>query len=538
MMKKLQIVLAASACAVGLLGASQAMGATINIPAGQVVNLNWTTGNEYILQGFCYVLPPDVLNIQPGVVVKGVPGASTNDFGVLFICNGAQINAVGTAAQPIIFTAQADNVNDPADIPFAGTAPASPAGRGLWGGLVILGDAQINSALDNVGQAAVPKYEIYEGLPDTVINGVNVHRFGGADDLDDSGTLRYVSIRHGGKFLLLNKEINGLSLGAVGSGTEIDFVEVYAFADDGIELWGGTVNTKHLVLAHNDDDSFDADAGWRGHNQFLFAIQYKDKRDDIGELNGQLTERAGLPATAPFSEYQIRNATFIGPGNGSGGVNNDVHNVRVYNRCRWYNSIFLETSNGRLRINTDSPGAPCPLSAAPFALTGVEYHGNLWFNTTATDFGAGGTFFAAPWDNQVIDPELVGISWIPDYGLDPTLAAGSPALGGVVVPPVVPFYAITTYKGAFGANDHWMDGWTYLWERGFLDISFNTVYAPATDTTTVSCRSVVGVNYQFQSSTDGVVWVDVGPLTAGTGGTISINVVPTPAGAIYRVRRG
>jgi len=555
--------------AAGLFGVIQASAATINVPAGRIIapNLTMTTGNEYILQGFCYVLPPDVLTIQPGAVVKGIPGSTTVgalDYGCLFICRGAQINANGTRNQPIIFTSSLDNVNDPTDMPMYGTrATGVPTtiepniGRGYWGGVVILGNAVINSAIDAAGHAAVPKYEVYEGLldgPDTdpvggtdgIISGVNVHRFGGNNDADNSGTLRYVSIRHGGRNLAANKELNGLSMGGVGSGTTLEFIEVYGFADDGYEWWGGTVNAKFLVSAFNDDDGFDTDEGFRGKVQFGFNITAKDKRDDLSEQNGQVNERAAAGELTPVTEYQFRNMTLIGPGEGSGGSGNAVMNIRVFNRCRWYNSIFSHSSNNRLSINVDSyPVAPSTISATPFALTGVELHGNIWWKTTSTDLGPAtpanhspGTFFAAPWINDIVNPLLNGISYIPDYGLDPTPATGSPALGGVVTPPADAFYTVTTYKGAFGANDYWMDGWTYLWERGFLDISLNSTYTPATDTTTVSCRSVTGVTYQFQSSNDGVTWSNTGAPIAGTGGTISTTINPTPTKLIFRVKRG
>ncbi len=549
------------ALASGLLGAYQASAATINVPAGRIIapNLTMTTGNEYILQGFCYVLSPDVLTIQPGVVVKGVPGSGVVgalDYGCLFICRGAQISAIGTRNQPIIFTSSLDNVNDPADMPAYGTKGVGipitiepNVGRGYWGGVVIFGNAQINSAIDAAGHAAVPKYEVYEGLldgPDTdpvqgtdgIISGQFVHRFGGANDADNSGTLQYVSIRHGGRNLAANKELNGLSLGGVGSGTTIDHVEAYGFADDAFEWWGGTVNAKFLVSAFNDDDGFDTDEGYRGKLQYGFHISAKDKRDDLSEQNGMVNERAGEPDTAPFTAYQFRNMTLIGPGNGSGGSGNAVMNLRVYNRARWYNSIFGYTSNNRLSINLDSPGAPCPISAAPFALTGVELHGNIWHKVTAADLGGAHPFFAAPWINDLVDPKLTGVSYLPDYGLDPRPAAGSPALGGVVVPPADAFYDVTTYRGAFGAADYWMDGWTYLWERGFLDIDLDSIYTPGTDTTTVSCRSVVGVTYQFQSSSDGATWTDFGAPMAGTGGTISASVSPSPDKLIFRVKRG
>ncbi len=134
-----------------------------------------------------------------------------------------------------------------------------------------MGKATINTASDVTGNAASPKYDVFEGLPDAQVGGQFVHRYGGNDDTHSSGTLRYVSIRHAGVVFQPNKELNGLSLCGVGRGTLIEYVETYATADDGFEFFGGNVNTKYLVSAFNDDDAFDTDQGYRGKNQFWFS---------------------------------------------------------------------------------------------------------------------------------------------------------------------------------------------------------------------------------------------------------------------------
>ncbi len=233
--------------------------------------------------------------------------------------------------------------------------------RGLWGGLVILGNARINKAVNAAGDAATPKYEVYEGLEDIEINGQNVHRFGGTDDDDNSGVLRYVSIRHGGQKLSPDKEINGLSLGGVGRGTTIEYVEAVSFADDGFEFFGGTVNTKYLVSAFNDDDAFDTDMGWSGKNQFWFAIQSNDRRDNGSEQNGEPNERndgTGVPAAT----YEIYNATLVGAGSAGGGTaNNHAMLFRRYNQAGWYNSDL----HGLQRRNRWNGGGPRHDGAAP-----------------------------------------------------------------------------------------------------------------------------------------------------------------------------
>jgi len=250
---------------IALLAAMTARAATTNNVSGYLTGTNnWYRTNIYMLNGMVFVRSNGVLNIEAGTVIKGhnIAADSTN-ISALVICRGAKIFAEGNAKHPIIFTAEADDTSFPDDMPIWG-----PTARGLWGGVVILGKCVINSAADSAGNAATPRYEVYEGLPDVVVGGEGLLRFGGNDDNDNSGIFRYVSIRHGGAALFPNKEINGLSLGAVGRGTTIEFVESFCAADDGFEFFGGTVNTKYLVSSFNDDDAFDVDMGYRGTNQF------------------------------------------------------------------------------------------------------------------------------------------------------------------------------------------------------------------------------------------------------------------------------
>jgi hypothetical protein len=203
-------------------------------------------------------------------VVQGTAGSGTgtsavNDFGCLFVCRGGKINANGTATSPIIMTAEFDDVHDSGDLPFPS--------RGLWGGIVIFGNARASTIL-----LGLPTMYHMKSMKDclslVVTNAVNgqvdyLHRFGGSDDNDNSGVYRYVSVRHGGKKLTTDKEINGWSLGAVGRGTTMEYLEAYCTADDGFEFFGGSVNTKYLVSAFNDDDGFDTDMGYNGNNRVL-----------------------------------------------------------------------------------------------------------------------------------------------------------------------------------------------------------------------------------------------------------------------------
>jgi len=370
-------------------------------------NHKWVASNTYILTGFTYVMSNAVLDIEAGTVIQGTAGSGTsssaaNDFGCLFVCRGGKVNANGSVDKPIIMTATVDDVSDSGDLPFPS--------RGLWGGLVVFGNARLNNAgwtTNNVN------YEIYEGLPDLcVTNTANgqldfIHRFGGSDDSDNSGVYRYVSVRHGGKKLTTDKEINGWSLGAVGRGTTMEYLEAYCTADDGFEFFGGCVNTKYLVSAFNDDDGFDTDMGYNGSNQFWFGIQEPTAKDNGSEQNGQpQPPDVKVPGALPLANYTIRNATLIGAGTNT--TANDALRFRVENKARWYNSIFTDFGGVRVRIDDDGVSTP-------------DLKNNIfWGYKTGTTEDYGGTYVSSN-SNPTIDPMIVSISRTQDNKLDPTL---------------------------------------------------------------------------------------------------------------------
>jgi hypothetical protein len=212
MIKQTKLGMRAALAGALALASLSASAATIEVntplPAGDVT---WTRDNTYILNGLVHALSGTRLFIEAGTVIKGRDtGTEPLARGGLVITRGAQIFAEGTPTQPIIMTAEADTLNGNLDI----------YDRGLWGGLVVLGRTTLNGAALAAGNTLPNEeghiYDVYEGLPDHVINGERVHRFGGTDDEDNSGVIRYVSIRHGGARIEQNKEINGLTMGAVG----------------------------------------------------------------------------------------------------------------------------------------------------------------------------------------------------------------------------------------------------------------------------------------------------------------------------------
>lgn len=246
--------------------------------------IRWVKDTTYILSGFVFVNNGQVLDIQEGTIIQGVPGTGANSS-ALIIATGGKILAEGTASEPIIFTYQGDQGNSAADL------------RGQWGGLIVLGKASLNSS---PGQTAI------EGIPTNEARGL----YGGSENADNSGVLRYVSLRHGGTNIGADNEINGLTLGGVGSGTTIEYVEVIGNDDDGIEWFGGTVNGKYLISAYCQDDAIDYDEGYRGLNQYIIVHQdpTPGSADRGGEHDGGTDPETAMPYATPI----FYNVTMVG----------------------------------------------------------------------------------------------------------------------------------------------------------------------------------------------------------------------------------
>ncbi len=219
---------------------------TISVTQNISANTTWETGKIYVLEGRIAVLDGVTLTIEPGVIVKGREGTGSNATALL-VARGGKLIADGNASSPIIFTTVADQIL-PGEIASPNLDSTVP---GLWGGLLVLGKAPISAATDEMQ---------IEGIPVSDLNG----RYGGTNPLDNSGIIRYISIRHGGANIGEGNEINGLTLGGVGSGTVIENIEVIANDDDGIEWFGGTVNVNNVLIWNPYDDGVDTDQSWAG----------------------------------------------------------------------------------------------------------------------------------------------------------------------------------------------------------------------------------------------------------------------------------
>jgi hypothetical protein len=236
-----------------------------NVTSNISENTTWETGNVYILGGRIAVLDGVTLTIEPGVIVKGEAGTGPNAT-ALVVARGATLIAEGTPTQPIIFTSVADEI-EPGDI---ASPNLDPTLNGLWGGVIILGKAPISADAASVQ---------IEGIPASDQNGL----YGGSDASDNSGSIKYISIRHGGANIGEGNEINGLTLGGVGSGTTIENVEIVSNQDDGIEWFGGAVSVSNVVVWNTGDDAIDTDQAWSGTLD-NFAIL--NPGDECFELDG------------------------------------------------------------------------------------------------------------------------------------------------------------------------------------------------------------------------------------------------------------
>ena len=432
-------------------------GNTVQVEADIEEDTTWTRDNEYVLTDIIYVKNNATLTIEAGTTVKGEPkSAGAFDPGTLVITQGSKIEAVGTAEAPIIFTSTEDD------------GSLTEADSGLWGGVILLGKATINRPAGT---------EYIEGLPTS-----DLGIYGGTDDADNSGTLKYVSIRHGGAAIASDNEINGLTMGGVGSATTIEYVEVFANADDGFEWFGGTVNSKYLVGAFNNDDTFDWDEGFTGKGQFWFAIQ-AEGADRGAEMDGG---PSSAPDAQPYSTPVIYNATFIGAGADGG---SQVMKFRENTGGIYANSIFTGFEKG---VDVDTGGkdgatiASGQDSEARFTAGDLALKANIYHDIAgASDIagivaigdsdGANADFksnFIAGLDtnnNTFEDPQLGGISRDIDGGLDPRPASDGPAYTGTLVdlPADTAFFKTVTHKGAFGWRN-WAASWSKLGTSGAL----------------------------------------------------------------------
>ena len=260
---------------------------TVPVTGQLAQNTTWTANNIYQLNQKVVVPSGVTLTIEPGTIIKGSAGTGSL-ASALIVARGATINAQGTANQPIIFTSTSDNI----EVGQTAGTNLDQNDRGLWGGLIILGNAPCSFSGDIV-EAQI------EGIPADDTFGL----YGGTDAEDNSGVLSYISIRHGGALIGEGNEINGLTLGGVGNGTVITNIEIVGNVDDGIEFFGGTVNASNLLVWAQGDDALDIDQAYSGTIDNAVVV--------LGDISDHAFEIDG-PEGSGSGAFTLRNATIIG----------------------------------------------------------------------------------------------------------------------------------------------------------------------------------------------------------------------------------
>ncbi len=301
---------------------------TVNVSGVITANTTWTSNNVYLLIGQVYVDSLVTLTIEPGTVIRG---DATFIISSLIIERGATIIANGTPCKPIVFTS---------------SRAAGSRVRGDWGGLTILGRGLTNQGTE------VPIEGIGASEPRA--------RFGGTNNADNSGSLKYIRIEYAGFAISPGVELNSLTFGGVGSGTTVDYVQTSFGNDDAFEWFGGAVNCKHLVAYRTLDDDFDTDFGFSGTIQFGIGIKDPTVADDPAISTSEGFE-SDNNATAPFTPTPKTSASFynitqIGAfrcGSNAGGITQPSANgfrrgvrLRRNTELKIFNSIFMNNWRG------------------------------------------------------------------------------------------------------------------------------------------------------------------------------------------------
>lgn len=357
-------------------------------------NVTLETGKNYTLNGGIHVKAGATLTIQPGVTITAKHDG-TVDY--ILVEQGAKIDAQGTASQPIVMTSEKKEA-------------------GAWGGLHICGYAHTNngSGSSEIGNAP----------------------YGGNNDADNSGTLKYIRLEYTGYAFDEEHEANGVSFYGVGNGTTVEHLQAYKGSDDGFEFFGGSVNVKYLVATSCSDDSFDWTEGWNGKAQFLVAYQEGETSlgyacDCLMECDNNGTNFAATPVAHPV----IANATLIGNGGEAQGVR-----LRAGTEVELYNTII--TGKGKaltVETNETENALKNGTSKLEYVAIAGELSSKQGIYTNADFVQATGNL-----DNQTFtwNNKYVGTL---DGGKD--LSADS-------------FFTSTDYKGAVKSGEDWTEGWT------------------------------------------------------------------------------
>jgi hypothetical protein len=449
-------------------GNNNTTGQTITLQGRITADTLLRKSNTYILKGLVYMANNKTMTIEPGTIIKG--SFSGSDVAALIITRGAKIIADGTPTEPIIFTSASPN-------------PAS----GDWGGLVLCGKAPINTSFN--GTAGL--FEVEGGINNA--NGDGLAGSGDAavptaDATDNSGTLRYVRIEYAGYAFQPDKEINSLTMAAVGNKTIIENVETVLAKDDAFEWFGGTVNCKYLVAYKTQDDDFDTDNGYSGKVQFGLAVRDSLIADASRSEAFESDNNAGGTTALPKTSVIFSNMTVIGPRATSTNVGSSLYRAAAHIRRNSEMSLFNSLIIGwPLGIDVDGTTGTATGNNVGNGL--VLANNFLICNTDSIKYSAptGSTYTTADLVNYYKTPALANSilnGTIPSnllvqpfnyQAIDPTPFGNAVSIVGTLTTPAVPrasftntkltdpFFTPTNFIGAIapaGALASWWKGWT------------------------------------------------------------------------------
>ncbi|RYZ53232.1 MAG: hypothetical protein EOP49_07745 [Sphingobacteriales bacterium] len=411
-------------------------------------NMTLLADKKYLLKGFVYVKSGATLTIPAGTIIKGDKATK----GTLIITRGGKIDAQGTVDKPIIFTSNQE---------------AGARREADWGGLIILGKAPTNQT---GGEAKI------EGglVPTDAAAEKDYIWYGGTDAADNSGTLKYVRIEFAGIAYTPDNEINGLTMGGVGNGTTISYVQIYRSGDDAFEWFGGTVNCDHLVATYTWDDDFDTDNGYSGHVQFGLVHRVATIADQSKSEGFESDNDANGSTNSPKTSGIFSNVTLVGPMQlPNSGINANYQwaaQIRRNSSLSIHNSIitgfpiglYIDDTKGTAAsanmtagtlqfTNNIIAGCPTPLKASDATYTAalttyVTANGNTIIDSVSK------VMFADPFK---FSPNVAATAGRPSFLLN----SGSPAATGADFTGLGMFQAVT-YKGAFDGTTDWTASWT------------------------------------------------------------------------------
>ncbi len=412
-------------------------------------NKTLDASKKYLLKGFVYVKSGVTLTIPAGTVIMGDKATK----GTLIVTRGGKIMAEGTADKPIVFTS---------------AMAAGGRTQGDWGGIILLGKAPANPT---GGEAKI------EGglVPTTGGTEKDYIWFGGNDVNDNSGTLKYVRIEFGGIAYSPDNEINGLTMGGVGAGTTISYVQVYRSGDDAFEWFGGTVNCDHLIATNTWDDDFDTDNGYSGKIQFGVAQRLKTTADQSGSNGFESDNDANGSDNAPQTKAMFSNMTIVGPittGSSASGINANFQHgaqIRRNSSMSLLNSVivgfpigcYIDGTKGTKTINNVKNGtlmfknniiAGCATNWKSDAAATAD---STYFNTMK---GMNATLTTVE-DAKIADAYKFSAAVSAAVGIPSfLLSSGSPAASGADFTGVSGFQSVS-YRGAFDGSTDWTKGW-------------------------------------------------------------------------------